>query len=50
MLLQMGSNPASLHVHSGIGNDTNAFGFSVVGNYGADDGVGLMTNNGNGGV
>ncbi|MFT7351003.1 MAG: hypothetical protein ACI9XR_000732, partial [Flavobacterium sp.] len=45
---QMGSNPAKVYMHSGIGNDTNAFGFSVIGNYGSDDGIGLMTNNGNG--
>ncbi|HEY0092548.1 MAG TPA: alpha-amylase family glycosyl hydrolase, partial [Flavobacterium sp.] len=44
----MGSNPAKVYMHAGIGDDTNAFGFSVVGNWGADDGVGLMTNNGNG--
>ena len=44
----MGSSPAKVYLHSGIGNDTNAFGFSVVGNYGSDDGIGLMTNNGNG--
>jgi 1,4-alpha-glucan branching enzyme len=45
---QMGSNPTKVYMHSGIGNDTNAFGFSVIGNYGQDDGIGLMTNNGNG--
>ena len=44
----MGSSPAKVYMHSGIGNDTNAFGFSVVGNYGSDDGIGLMINNGNG--
>lgn len=44
----MGSNPAKVYMHAGIGDDTNAFGFSVVGNWGQDDGVGLMTNNGNG--
>jgi len=41
-------NPAKVYMHAGIGNDTNAFGFSVVGNWGQDDSVGLMTNNGNG--
>jgi hypothetical protein len=44
----MGTNPAKVYMHSGIGDDTNAFGFSVVGNWGIDDSVGLMTNNGNG--
>ncbi|WP_044402126.1 alpha-amylase family glycosyl hydrolase [Lacinutrix sp. Hel_I_90] len=42
------SNPTKVYMHSGIGDNTNAFGFSVVGNYGQDDGVGQMTNNGNG--
>ncbi len=45
---QMGANPTKVYMHSGIGNDANAFGFSVVGNWGIDDGIGLMTNNGNG--
>ncbi len=45
---QMGSNPVKVYMHAGIGDDNNAFGFSVVGNWGQDDGVGLMTNNGNG--
>lgn len=44
----MGTNPAKVYMHAGIGDDSNAFGYSVVGNWGADDGVGLMTNNGNG--
>ncbi|HRN98422.1 MAG TPA: alpha-amylase, partial [Flavobacterium sp.] len=44
----MGANPAKVYMHAGIGDDTNVFGFSVVGNWGQDDGVGLMTNNGNG--
>ena len=44
----MGANPAKVYMHSGIGSDTNAFGYSVIGNWAADDGVGLMTNNGNG--
>jgi 1,4-alpha-glucan branching enzyme len=42
------SNPTKVYMHAGIGNKTNAFGFDVVGNWGMDDGVGLMTNNGNG--
>ncbi|RZJ33067.1 MAG: T9SS type A sorting domain-containing protein, partial [Flavobacterium sp.] len=44
----MGTNPAKVYMHAGIGDETNAFGFSVVGNWGVDDGLGLMTNNGNG--
>jgi len=44
----MGANPAKVYMHAGIGNDANAFGYSVVGNWGADDEVGVMTNNGNG--
>jgi glycosidase len=44
----MGTNPAKVYMHSGIGNDTNAFGFAVVGNWGTDDTVGQMTSNGNG--
>lgn len=42
------SNPAKVYMHAGIGNKSNAFGFNVIGNWGQDDGVGLMTNNGNG--
>lgn len=45
---QMGVTPAKVYMHAGIGNDTNAFGFSVIGNWGQDDSIGLMTNNGNG--
>jgi glycosidase len=44
----MGTSPAKVYMHAGIGDDSNAFGYSVVGNWGADDNVGLMTNNGNG--
>jgi hypothetical protein len=44
----MSATPAKVYMHSGIGNDTNAFGYAVVGNWAMDDGVGLMTNNGNG--
>lgn len=44
----MGTAPVKVYMHSGIGDDTNAFGFAVVGNWAQDDGVGLMTNNGNG--
>jgi glycosidase len=45
------SIPAStnkVYMHAGIGDDTNAFGFAVVGNWGLDDGIGLMTNQGGG--
>jgi 1,4-alpha-glucan branching enzyme len=45
---QMGTTPTKVYMHAGIGDDTNAFGYSVVGNWGQDDSVGLMTNNGNG--
>nr|WP_321232275.1 alpha-amylase family glycosyl hydrolase [uncultured Psychroserpens sp.] len=42
------NNPTKVYMHSGIGDNSNAFGFSVVGNYGQDDGVGQMTSNGDG--
>ncbi|WP_194765941.1 alpha-amylase family glycosyl hydrolase [Tamlana sp. I1] len=42
------NNPAKVYMHSGIGDDSNAWGYSAVGNWGQDDGVGLMTNNNNG--
>ncbi|WP_047550605.1 alpha-amylase family glycosyl hydrolase [Psychroserpens sp. Hel_I_66] len=42
------SNPTKVYMHSGIGDNSNAFGFSVTGNYGQDDGIGQMTNNGDG--
>ena len=44
----MGTTPTKVYMHAGIGDDSNTFGFSVVGNWGQDDSVGLMTNNGNG--
>ena len=44
----MGVNPIKVYMHSGIGPDTNAFGYSVIGNWATDNGIGLMTNNGNG--
>ena len=44
----MGANPAKVYMHSGIGDNANAFGYSVVGTWATDNGVGLMTNNGNG--
>ncbi|MGS2725352.1 alpha-amylase family glycosyl hydrolase [Psychroserpens sp. BH13MA-6] len=42
------NNPAKVYMHSGIGDNANAFGFSVIGNWGQDDGVGEMTSNGDG--
>lgn len=39
------SNPTKIYLHSGVGNETNAWGTSVVGNWGTDDGVGEMTFN-----
>ncbi len=42
------NNPNKVYMHSGIGDNSSAWGFSVVGNWGQDDGVGQMTNNGNG--
>lgn len=42
------SNPNKVYMHSGIGDNSNPWGFNVVGNWGQDDGVGEMTNNGDG--
>ncbi|HNU58798.1 MAG TPA: alpha-amylase family glycosyl hydrolase [Aquaticitalea sp.] len=42
------NNPTKVYLHAGIGDDSNPWGFNVIGNWGQDDGVGLMTNNGNG--
>jgi len=42
------NNPAKVYMHSGAGDDSNAFGFSVIGNWGQDDGVGQMTSVGGG--
>ena len=42
------NNPTKVYMHSGIGDNSNAFGFSVIGNYGQDDGIGQMTSNGDG--
>ena len=39
------SNPSKVYLHSGVGTETNAFGTSVVGNWGQDDGIGEMTLN-----
>ena len=43
----VGTSSTKVYMHAGIGDDSNAFGFGVVGNWGQDDSVGLMTNNGN---
>ena len=42
------TNPSTVYMHSGIGTDADPWGFSVVGNWGQNDGVGAMTNNGDG--
>jgi pullulanase/glycogen debranching enzyme len=42
------NNPTKVYMHSGIGDDSNAWGFGVVGNWGKDDGFGEMTNNNDG--
>ncbi|MDG1714842.1 alpha-amylase family glycosyl hydrolase [Lacinutrix sp.] len=42
------NSPTKVYMHSGIGDDSDAWGFNVVGNWGQDDGVGEMSNNGNG--
>ncbi|WP_033959980.1 alpha-amylase family glycosyl hydrolase [Psychroserpens jangbogonensis] len=42
------TNPNKVYMHSGIGDNADAFGFNVIGNWGQDDGVGQMTNEGGG--
>ena len=42
------SNPTKVYAHLGVGDDLNEYDISVVGNWGQDDGVGEMTNNGDG--
>ena len=42
------NNPNKVYMHSGIGSDSEPWGFSVIGNWGQDDGVGEMNNNGDG--
>ena len=39
---------SKVYIHTGIGDDSSAWGFEVIGNWGQDDGVGEMTNNGDG--
>lgn len=42
------TSASQVYMHAGIGNEANAFGFNVIGNWGQDDGVGEMTSQGNG--
>jgi len=42
------SNPSKVYAHLGVGNENDEYGIAVVGNWGQDDGVGEMTDNGNG--
>ncbi|WP_426431500.1 alpha-amylase family glycosyl hydrolase [Winogradskyella sp. HB-48] len=42
------NNPSKVYMHSGVGDGSNAFGISVTGNWGQDDGIGEMTNQGGG--
>ena len=42
------NNPTKVYIHSGIGDDSDAWGYNVVGNWGQDDGIGEMTANGDG--
>jgi 1,4-alpha-glucan branching enzyme len=39
---------SKVYIHTGIGDDSSAWDFEVIGNWGQDDGVGEMTNNGDG--
>ncbi|MBS7229801.1 T9SS type A sorting domain-containing protein [Flavobacterium psychroterrae] len=41
---EMGANPTKVYMHSGIGSEANPWA-SAKGNWGADDGIGLMTKN-----
>ena len=42
------NNPSSVYMHAGIGDESSPWGYSVVGNWGQDDGVGQMSDNGDG--
>ena len=42
------NSPNKVYLHSGVGEDSDPWGIAVVGNWGQDDGVGEMTNNGDG--
>ena len=39
------NNPTKVYMHSGVGNQANAWDTSVIGNWGKDDGIGEMTLN-----
>ncbi len=41
------NNPNKIYMHAGVGDDTNPWQY-VIGNWGQDDGIGEMTNNGDG--
>jgi glycosidase len=40
------SNPTAVYAHLGVGNENNAFGIRVVGDWGQDNGLGQMTHDG----
>ncbi len=42
------NSPSKVYLHSGVGDDSDPWGFNVIGNWGQDDGVGEMTDNGDG--
>jgi glycosidase len=42
------NNPNKVYLHSGVGTDSDAWDTVVVGNWGQDDGVGEMSDNGDG--
>ncbi|KIQ24216.1 alpha-amylase [Flavobacterium sp. MEB061] len=44
---EMGTNPSKVYMHSGIGTEANPWA-TAKGNWGDDDGIGLMNDNGNG--
>lgn len=42
-------NPTKIYAHLGVGDETDEYGIKVIGNWGGqDDGIGEMTNNGDG--
>ena len=42
------NSPEKVYLHSGVGDDSDPWGYNVVGNWGMDDGVGEMNDNGDG--
>ena len=42
------NSPNKVYLHSGVGDDSDPWGYNVVGNWGMDDGVGEMSDNGDG--